>query len=101
MPKPEEILDFVIRTKAALMQLKGELTRKKPYERSRIDAVINQLMYILNDIEGQCKPLYCNISAVRGALSRFLSNLHVFSNEYPELTDAIDAVEIQALMSDP
>gem|GEM_PF-4929973 len=28
MPKPEEILDFVIRTKAALMQLKGELTRK-------------------------------------------------------------------------
>jgi hypothetical protein len=101
MPKPEEILDFVIRTKAALMQLKGELTRKKPYERSRIDTYINQLMSVLNDIEDQCKPLYCNINAVRGALSRFLSKLHVFSNEYPELTDAIDAVEIQALMSDP
>jgi hypothetical protein len=58
-------------------------------------------MSVLDSIEDQCKPLYCNISAVRGALSRFLNDLHVFSNEYPELTDAIDAVEIQALMSDP
>ena len=89
----------MIKTKAALIQLKGELTRKKPYERSLIDTYINQLMFILDDIERYAR--YRDIRAVRDTLSRFLSKLHVFSNEYPELTDAIDAVEIQALMSDP
>jgi len=56
-------------------------------------------MFILDDIERYAR--YRDIRAVRDTLSRFLSKLHVFSNEYPELTDAIDAVEIQALMSDP
>jgi hypothetical protein len=99
MPKPEEILDFVIRTKAALMQLKGELTRKYPLDRSRIDDYINQLMFILDDIERYAR--YRDIRGVRDALSRFLSKLHALSSRYPELIDAIDAVEIQALMSDP
>ncbi len=99
MPKPEEILDFVIRTKAALIQLKGELTRKNPLARSRIDAGFNQLMSILDDIES--KTRYRDIRGVRDALSRFLSMLYYLSRDYPELTDAIDAVEIQALMSDP
>jgi hypothetical protein len=99
MPKPEEILDFVIRTKATLIQLKGELTKKDPLARSRIDEGFNQLMSLLDHIESQTR--YRDIRAVREALSRFLSILYALSSRYPELTDAIDAVEIQALMSDP
>jgi hypothetical protein len=56
-------------------------------------------MFILDDIERYAR--YRDIRGVRDALSRFLSKLHALSSRYPELIDAIDAVEIQALMSDP